>query len=375
MRSLLLLAIICLLGCSKGTPPDMGVCTEYFPSEVSQGPGAVWKYYVHMTPNGGQRKTNIKFRKVVFKNSKLYLKDYAADYKESYNEIFSIADDVWKMDSTYTYDYRRSLDSLRTAMVYEITDKNTFLNWKGNEAKLKRSISSDNWKNDLSESHSVVKDTVVNGNKVKTFYGVLESNFKSKTDTTNTIFKWRREFTSARGMTNQYVETEKMTYDWQLDEIMSVEEFEKRASHGTHRVAYIDPEHALDKNNDFETCYHISKINDYYNDDRAEHLGGKGGLWEMLENNLDATIPKEQDGYLTYRFVVNCKGEAGRFVTEEADLKYDRIEFSESIRNHLLKILMEVPKWKNLSINGEPRDAYVYVTFKIKDNEIIEILP
>ena len=104
-------------------------------------------------------------------------------------------------------------------------------------------------------------------------------------------------------------------------------------------------------------------------------VGGKGGLWEMVENNLDPSLLKGQDGYFTFRFVVNCKGEAGRFTTEESDLKYNKKEFSSELRNHFLEMLLGVPQWESLTINGEPRDAYVYVTFKIKDDEIIEILP
>ena len=366
-------------GCNKETAPSMGTSTQFFPSELYDGPGAVWKYYVHTTQEGKQRKTNIKYRKLVFEDSKLLLKDYAADFQESYNEVISIDEDKWKIDSSNRYNYRGSLDSLRTSMIYEIGEEDVFLDWSGETSKLHQGISNDNWKNDLISLQNEVKDTVVNESNVKIFYGTLESKYQiesdAKTDTTLTIFNWRKEFTSNRGMTTQYTETEMVSYEWQLDEIMSVEEFEKRANHGTYRVAYIDPSDALDDQNEFTTCYHISRINDYYNDDRAQHLGGKGGLWEMVENNLDESLLKGQEGYLTYRFVVNCKGKAGRFVTEEADLEFNRIEFSEKLRSHFLGMLMEVPKWKNSNIYGESRDAYVYVTFKIKDDEIIEILP
>ena len=375
MKYSIFFIVLLALGCQKSERPPLGESTRYFPSEVYDGPGVVWKYYVHSTPDGGERKTNIKYRKMVLENPKLFLTDYTADFLPSYNEVISIDNDQWKIDSTYSYNYRGSLDSLRTTTMYEIGTANAFVNWNGNAAILERRINNDNWKNETRSSQIEMKDTLVDGKKVKSFYGTLETNYRTEKDTILSLYNWRRDFTGGRGMTTQLFEGEGQTYEWQLDEIMSLKEFEKRAGHGMHRVGYIDPEKAIDNQKDFSTCYHISQINDYYNDDRAEHLGGKGGLWEMLENNLDASLLEGQEGYLTYRFVVNCEGKAGRFVTEEADLDYNRVEFSSDLRIHLLEMLLGVPLWKNLTVRGEPRDAYVYVTFKIRDDEIVEILP
>ena len=375
MKYSIILIFLLAIACRKSERPPLGKGTLYFPAEVYSGPGAVWKYYVHTTQDGGQRKTNIKYRKLVYDNAKLYLTDYAADFKESYNEVISLEGDVWKIDSTYSYDYRGSLDSLRTPMIYSIGKENVYLNWSDSNAVLKRSISNANWVNNISATHNEVKDSLVGGKKIKTFIGTLLSNASSDIDTIRTAFIWRREFIQGIGMAAQYFEGETVSTEWQVDEIMSIEEFEKRANHGMHRVAYIDPDKAIDGQIDFETCYHISKINDYYNDDRAQHLGGKGGLWEMIENYLNYSLLKNQEGYFTFRFVINCEGKAGRFVTEEADLEFNKTEFSEELRMHFLEMLMNVSQWKNLSINGEARDAYVYVTFKIQDDEIVEILP
>ena len=375
MKYSIILIFLLAIACRKSERPPLGKGTLYFPAEVYSGPGAVWKYYVHTTQDGGQRKTNIKYRKLVYDNAKLYLTDYAADFKESYNEVISLEGDVWKIDSTYSYDYRGSLDSLRTPMIYSIGKENVYLNWSDSNAVLKRSISNANWVNNISATHNEVKDSLVGGKKIKTFIGTLLSNASSDIDTIRTAFIWRREFIEGIGMAAQYFEGETVSTEWQVDEIMSIEEFEQRANHGMYRVAYIDPDKAIDGQRDFETCYHISKINDYYNDDRAQHLGGKGGLWEMIENYLNYSLLKNQEGYFTFRFVINCEGKAGRFVTEEADLEFNKTEFSEELRMHFLEMLMNVSQWKNLSINGEARDAYVYVTFKIQDDEIVEILP
>lgn len=375
MRVVLILLFFVVLGCSQQANHPLGSAINYYPQEVANGHGAVWKYYIHLKSKEGQRKTNIKYRKVAFENDKLVFTDHSADYLESYKEIITIDNNAWNIDSTITYDYRSGTDKLRIPLIYDVTSENIMLNWDNQEAKLLRSIRGEEWSNDLKEFQEEINDTIIDGLKVRVFSGKLFSNYQYKNDTTATTFNWKREFTEGRGMTAQYVESERLSYEWELDEIISIDEFNKRANHGTNRVAYIDPDEAIDDQKDFSPCFHLSKINDYYNDDRAQHPGGKGSLWEMLGKNLDETLLKGQEGYLTYRFVVNCEGEAGRFVTEEADLEYNKIEFSEGLRTHLLQLLLDVPKWKNLTINGEPRDAYVYVTFKIKNDEIIEILP
>lgn len=164
-------------------------------------------------------------------------------------------------------------------------------------------------------------------------------------------------------------------YIWELTELMSIDAYYRLKNHTLHRVGWIDTTQVMDKHNKFSTCYHFSEINDYYNDDRASFKGRKGALRALLKEKLDKDKLKDESGYLTYRFVINCKGKAGWFTTEEADLKYDRKKFNSECRNHLFDILYEVSEWKSLSISGNAKDAYVYITFKLKDGEIIEILP
>ena len=374
MRQLLILFILFSIGCDRDRVEIMGESTQYFPAEVYNGPGAVWKYFVHVKSNDGERMTDIRYRKIVLEGTRMYQTDYTADFRETYKREIIMDENRWILDSFYGYNYRSSLDSLRSAQVRKIGEDRTWMDWQNESANLSTSISDKNWIYNVSKVQEGIQDTLVNNEAVKVLSGRTESTYIVDADTSLTMVNWQKEYTVNKGMT-KYTQFNERSEEWQLDEIMSVAEFDKRASQRMRRVAYIDPADAIDDLKEFSTCYHISKINDYYNGDLAQYIGGKGGLWELLENHLDEKLLVGQEGYLTYRFVVNCEGKAGRFVTEEADLKYNRVEFSDELRNHFLEILLGVPKWKNLTVEEEARDAYVYVTFKIKGDEIVEILP
>lgn len=162
----------------------------------------------------------------------------------------------------------------------------------------------------------------------------------------------------------------------ELIEQFPLSEFEKRSNHGLTRVAYINPDQKIDTISWFAPCLKPQRILDYYNTTPyAQYTGGNFKLQEYIKSNLDATLFQNESGYLVYRFVVNCEGKAGWFVTEQYDLDYQPKDFNQKLVDHLLKPLVAVDSWTPGLINGTARDSYVYITFKFKDGELIEILP
>jgi hypothetical protein len=140
----------------------------------------------------------------------------------------------------------------------------------------------------------------------------------------------------------------------------------------THDIGYINPEPALgDKN--FKVCY--DRIFQYYNSNpNANYKYGKKELRKKLLTNF----PKGKytdTGYLTYRFVINCQGEAGRFEINETDLHYVPIEFDEELKEFLLQQIIGLKEWTPLQFEGKPYDSYRYLTFKMINGEIAELLP
>jgi hypothetical protein len=145
----------------------------------------------------------------------------------------------------------------------------------------------------------------------------------------------------------------------------------KTESKYSHSIGHIDPATALG-NKDFETCSDM--IFEYYN---AEPDGGYKYGKNILRDSVKRkyTYAGNDSGYLTFRFVVNCNGLAGRYQIVENDLDLKPKKFNQELVQHLFTITQELKDWKQLVWEKESRDYYMYITYKIRDGQIIEILP
>ncbi len=72
---------------------------------------------------------------------------------------------------------------------------------------------------------------------------------------------------------------------------------------------------------------------------------------------------------------MNCKGEAGRFVTEQADLDFQPKEFNPATVAHCCELLKGLKDWDATHINKETIDAVFYFTFKLRSGVLKDILP
>lgn len=84
---------------------------------------------------------------------------------------------------------------------------------------------------------------------------------------------------------------------------------------------------------------------------------------------------KAVDGYITIRFVVNCQGKTGRFRLQEVGPDLVAKQFPAELSSQLLRLVKSLQGWKPGMNNGVALDYYKYLTFKIKDGNIAEILP
>lgn len=145
------------------------------------------------------------------------------------------------------------------------------------------------------------------------------------------------------------------------------------------RVAYIDLQKALFTDG-FTVC-DSTDIIDYYNtakgdsnNRRTQYSSNKNGLRNEV---LSKYVNKNYDdaGYLNFRFIVNCKGEAGAYVIHENDLDLKSKKFNADLVNQLLNITVSLKKWKPNFLQGNERDSYMYISYRIENGEITEILP
>ncbi|MBK8111273.1 MAG: hypothetical protein IPK46_13515 [Saprospiraceae bacterium] len=75
------------------------------------------------------------------------------------------------------------------------------------------------------------------------------------------------------------------------------------------------------------------------------------------------------------RFIVNCKGETGRFRLLVSDLQFKEAALSKELTSQLMQITKGIKGWQIIYHEGKNRDYYQYLTFKIVNGDIKEILP
>lgn len=132
----------------------------------------------------------------------------------------------------------------------------------------------------------------------------------------------------------------------------------------------------LDDSN-FKVCDE-KQVFQYYNFGKGlNYKGEKVKINEHFKAGFKSNDAVNESGYLTIRFIVNCKGETGRFRVLGMDTDYKEKVFSESLTSQLLQLTKQLDGWIVGEFEGEgiPFDYYQYLTFKIENGKLIEIMP
>ncbi|RCR68773.1 hypothetical protein [Larkinella punicea] len=82
-----------------------------------------------------------------------------------------------------------------------------------------------------------------------------------------------------------------------------------------------------------------------------------------------------QSGFITFRFIVNCRSETGWYHTYEIDERYQARTFDPKIASQLLTFVQSLTDWPVGMVEGEAVDYFTYFTFKIKHGEIDNLVP
>ncbi|APD07545.1 hypothetical protein UJ101_02041 [Flavobacteriaceae bacterium UJ101] len=154
-------------------------------------------------------------------------------------------------------------------------------------------------------------------------------------------------------------------------------EFLNNINKGTTTFRRTDKVIKDEKFNYFSLCYDFNIGQYYYNGEGTNYKGGlKKIKKEIFEKYITPKYSKNQTGFITFRFIVNCKGEKGQFVLKELNSRYESFQFNEEIINQLFNIIIGLNEWNpGLRKNGTAYDNYKHLTFKLQDGKIIDILP
>ncbi len=135
---------------------------------------------------------------------------------------------------------------------------------------------------------------------------------------------------------------------------------------------HFDPE--TDDPN-FKLC-HENEVYQYYNFSKGlQYKGEKHKINEHFKSGLKMSGQSEESGFLTIRFIVNCQGKPRRFRIQGMDNNYIEKTFSQDLTNHLLSLTKQLDGWEIGDFEGEAFDYYQYLTFKIEQGNLIEIMP
>lgn len=143
-------------------------------------------------------------------------------------------------------------------------------------------------------------------------------------------------------------------------------------------ISYQVGEIIFDENidgKDFKPCKY-PYVYQYYNfGDGFSYLGEKLEIVEQLDS-LHLQEKNNKTGYITIRFVVNCEGKIGMFRVQQMDKSYLETSFDEKFVQSLLNFTQKLNGWqKKKNEKNETRDYYQYLTYKIENGKITEILP
>ncbi len=94
---------------------------------------------------------------------------------------------------------------------------------------------------------------------------------------------------------------------------------------------------------------------------------------EFQERFKPSSTP--ENGFITIRFIVNCEGKTGRFRMIEMDENYELKTFSEELSSQIFGITKSLEGWDILDEGGTKLDYTRYLTFRIQDGKITDILP
>ena len=82
-------------------------------------------------------------------------------------------------------------------------------------------------------------------------------------------------------------------------------------------------------------------------------------------------------GYLNFRFLVNCEGNAGWFEIIEMNLDLEEQKMDSKLVNELFEFTSNSKYWNTLYYTKDqtPYNYYMYISYRIENGKVTEILP
>lgn len=126
---------------------------------------------------------------------------------------------------------------------------------------------------------------------------------------------------------------------------------------------------------DFKLCDE-NQVLQYYNFGKGlQYKGEKIKIIEHFREGFKSVAHMDESGFVTIRFIVNCQGKTGRYRLQGMNNDYIEKTFPEHITDQLLGLTKQLDGWSMGEANGKVYDYYQYLSFKMEDGKLIEIMP
>ena len=369
-------SFLILMGASACTSPksDLGKAQKYLPGMRHLTEGIANKYYLHYkSKDGYDSSTSIEYEEYILAQpGELAVHLYDPAFELLNTTVYQFSDHQM-LTKTHSKFFRG--DTLSSEIIAPV-----FIDWNDSpppSTQKTRFTFNKNTERTTVIERKFKKDTTVLNKPAKIFsHTITRKDTTDQIETDSFSGKYETIYAEGIGLYASKGEFAEGFIHLELIEQISQKEFQALKNHNVKRVGYIDPKKRLDKANDFSTCHQIESIVDYYNDGKSSRYpGGKKALWKIILPQIDKKLLHGESGYLNFRFVINCNGESGRFITEESSLDFAKKKFNQETVDHLYNIVKNLKGWQPPFIREKYHDTYNYLTFKLKDGEIIELLP
>ena len=117
-----------------------------------------------------------------------------------------------------------------------------------------------------------------------------------------------------------------------------------------------------------------TNVAEYYSVHQKYIFSGQA-LLQKFNALYTKPIAALQSGFVTVRFVVNCKGETGYFNVYETNLQKQAYLMNAAIKKQIVQFVKSLENFPIASFQNKAVNYYYYFNFKIMDNEIKTISP
>lgn len=151
---------------------------------------------------------------------------------------------------------------------------------------------------------------------------------------------------------------------------------EKNVSKYPSTVGNIEFDSELD-DADFKKCIpeKLVPIQYYQGNQGFNYRGEKIAIEEKLKRE-NIFSKKDINGYFTVRFIVNCDGKTGLFRGQHMDSDFKEKNLDQDLENKLLLFTKSLDGWIPKEMKGGVKIGYYqYLTYKIENGKVSEVLP